>query len=72
MKRVYRNKDITVYWDSEKCIHSTVCMSRLPDVFKPRRRPWIDLQAADAGEIKRVIDTCPSGALTCKLDPGYK
>lgn len=68
MKRVYRNDKITVYWDSDRCIHSTLCFSQLPEVFKPRRRPWVDLGAAEAAEIKSVIDRCPSGALTCKMN----
>jgi uncharacterized Fe-S cluster protein YjdI len=68
MKRVYRNKDITVYWDSDKCVHSTYCILMLPDVFNPRRRPWVNMQAAGTEDIKKTIDTCPSGALTYKLN----
>jgi uncharacterized Fe-S cluster protein YjdI len=33
-------------------------------VFDPKRRPWIDLSQASAEEVMRVIDTCPSGALS--------
>ncbi|MDD5311896.1 MAG: (4Fe-4S)-binding protein [Dehalococcoidia bacterium] len=68
MKRVYRTDKISVYWDSEKCAHSGVCFSRLPQVFKPGARPWVKIQSADPLEIKRVIEACPSGALTCKLN----
>ncbi|MBN1690202.1 MAG: (4Fe-4S)-binding protein [Dehalococcoidia bacterium] len=67
MQRVYSNDKITVFWDSEKCIHSGNCFSTLPDVFKPIRRPWVDIDAADAEVIKKTIDKCPSGALTCRL-----
>ncbi len=67
MKKAYRNTRITVYWEPEKCIHSTMCIMQLPLVFDPARRPWIDINAAEAGDIKRAIDKCPSGALTCKL-----
>jgi uncharacterized Fe-S cluster protein YjdI len=67
MKRVYSNDKITVSWDSEKCVHSGNCFSLLPEVFKPMRRPWVDIDAAEAEAIKRAIDKCPSGALTCKL-----
>ncbi len=67
MKRVYSNDKITVFWDSEKCVHSGNCFSHLPEVFKPMRRPWVIIDAADAEEIKKTIDKCPSGALTCKV-----
>jgi uncharacterized Fe-S cluster protein YjdI len=67
MKRVYSNDNITVYWDSDKCVHSGNCFSHLPEVFKPMRRPWVDIAAAEAEDIKLAIDKCPSGALTCKL-----
>jgi len=67
MQKVYSNDKITVFWDSEKCTHSGNCFSSLPDVFKPMRRPWVDIDAADAEAIKKTIDRCPSGALTCRL-----
>ena len=31
--------------------------------FTLNRRPWIMPDNADTAEVKRVIDTCPSGAL---------
>ncbi|GAV25354.1 divergent 4Fe-4S mono-cluster [Carboxydothermus islandicus] len=63
MKRVYKNEEIIVYWDSELCIHSGNCVRALPEVFKPRERPWVKIDAASAEEIARAIDLCPSGAL---------
>ncbi len=69
MKRNYSNDRITVHWDSEKCIHSGNCNRQLQEVFDPSRRPWIDIEKADAETIKRVIDTCPSGALSYE-EPG--
>ena len=64
MKRTYSNDKITVYWDSDKCIKSGECDSRLPQVFDVNRRPWVNLDAADVEEIKRAIDACPTGALS--------
>ncbi len=64
MKRRYVNKKIVVLWDSEKCIHSGICSGGLPEVFDPARRPWVDLEKADADDIREVIDRCPSGALS--------
>ena len=63
MKRVYENKEIIVYWDSELCIHSGNCVRSLPEVFKPRERPWVKIDAVPSEEIKKAIDLCPSGAL---------
>ena len=67
MKREYSNDYITVYWDSEKCTHVRYCWLNLPEVFKPRERPWVKINGADPLEIKKVVECCPSGALTCKL-----
>lgn len=64
MKRAYENDKIKVIWDSGKCIHIGNCTGGLPEVFNVNKRPWIDINAADVADIKRVIDTCPSGALT--------
>ena len=62
-KRTYENDKIKVYWDSEKCIHSANCINGLPAVFNNENKPWINIDAASAEDIKRVIDTCPTGAL---------
>jgi len=69
VKRVYENEKIRVIWDSDKCIHVAYCTNGLPEVFNLNRRPWVDINAADVQEIKRVIDTCPSGALSYEI-PG--
>ncbi|MBI2909735.1 MAG: (4Fe-4S)-binding protein [Chloroflexi bacterium] len=67
MKRVYENETIRVVWDNAKCIHVGYCTRGLPQVFDVNKRPWININAADADEIKRVIDTCPTGALSYDL-----
>ena len=63
----YANDEITVYWDSSLCIHSGVCVRGLPNVFNPREKPWIDVDAASPEEIMNRIKHCPSGALSYKL-----
>ncbi len=62
--REYVGNGIIVHWDSERCFHSERCTSGLPAVFDRSKRPWVDLGAADAGDVARVIDRCPSGALS--------
>lgn len=62
----YSNDEITVFWDPKKCIHSTNCVRGLPAVFNHDSRPWIHMKGARSEEIMKVIDKCPSGALSYK------
>jgi len=67
--QTYQNDAITVTFDPNLCIHSAVCLRRLPAVFDVRRKRWIDV---DAGAVEAVADTvraCPSGALQYQM-PG--
>jgi uncharacterized Fe-S cluster protein YjdI len=68
MKKEYSNGEITVIWKPNVCIHSTNCWKGLLPVFDPRRKPWIDMQAADTESIIRQVQKCPSGALTFRYD----
>jgi len=67
MKKIYQNTKIKVYFEKEKCRHSANCLFGLPQVFDTHKRPWVNVDAAEAQEIKRCIDKCPSGALSCEL-----
>jgi len=60
----YSNEDITVHWKSELCIHSGNCVRSLSAVFNPKRRPWIEIDAADTEAIIKAVERCPSGALS--------
>jgi uncharacterized Fe-S cluster protein YjdI len=68
--REYAVEGITVVWNGTRCIHSALCIRGLPEVFDPRRRPWIDATAADPEHIAEVIRRCPTGALTYRPGPG--
>jgi CDGSH-type Zn-finger protein/uncharacterized Fe-S cluster protein YjdI len=59
----YESDDVTVSFDSNRCIHARECVQGLPGVFDADRRPWVDPAAADADEIAAVIERCPTGAL---------
>lgn len=66
IKKEYSRSDLTVVWQPHLCIHSGVCFRSLPLVFKPRDRPWVQLEG---GHVQAIIDTvnaCPSGALSLK------
>ncbi len=60
----YTNGDVTVVWEPEKCIHSAICAKGLPEVFKPKERPWVKIGAASTEAIVNKIKECPSGALS--------
>jgi uncharacterized Fe-S cluster protein YjdI len=64
----YKNEDITIVWKPETCIHATLCWKGLQEVFDPKRRPWIDANAADTEKIMAQIKKCPSGALSFEVN----
>ncbi len=64
----YDNGEITVQWEPAKCIHSGICARGLPSVFKPKERPWVQMENSDSAHIKATIDQCPSQALSYKED----
>jgi len=49
----YANDQVTVVWQQSKCIHCGFCAAGLPNVFKPKQIPWINLEGATADEIKK-------------------
>ena len=73
MRRTYRGKDIEVSFDLALCTHIGECLRRSPEVFQLRRRPWVMPDAANADDLARVIERCPSGALQYRrLDGGLE
>lgn len=64
--RNYTNGEITVFWRPAKCTHVTTCFNELIEVFDPSRRPWVNMEGASTREIIRVVDMCPTAALTYK------
>jgi uncharacterized Fe-S cluster protein YjdI len=59
----YATDEIVVEWEPRLCFHSENCVRALPQVFDSSRRPWVDVDAATAGEIEAAVARCPSGAL---------
>ena len=52
----YSNGEITIIWKQHKCIHSGNCIRKLPMVFSPMQRPWVNIMNADTEKIKAAID----------------
>ena len=63
----YTNGEVTVIWQPSKCIHSTICLNGLPQVFDPQKRPWVNIKGAETSKIIEQVKECPSGALTYEL-----
>ena len=40
----YTNGEVTVLWEASKCIHSANCVKNLPEVFKPKEKPWVHVE----------------------------
>ncbi|MFD0989698.1 CDGSH iron-sulfur domain-containing protein [Mariniflexile jejuense] len=45
-------------------MHSAICAKGLPQVFQPRERPWIKIDAAKTDAIIETVKKCPSGVLS--------
>jgi len=64
----YTNGEVTIVWKPDLCQHSAKCWKGLPEVFKPRDKPWITPEGTTADRIISQVKQCPSGALTFFLD----
>ena len=61
---VYDNGEIKVLWQPTVCKHTGICFRGLPQVFDPRKRPWVNMKGATTEEILAQVRRCPSGALS--------
>ena len=59
----YTNGKVTIVWKPDKCIHSGICVKGLPNVFRPKVRPWLRIEGASTEELVNQVKQCPSGAL---------
>ncbi|MFV0605621.1 MAG: (4Fe-4S)-binding protein [Niabella sp.] len=64
----YKNNELVIIWQPEKCTHSGVCVRTLPLVYNPKERPWIKAENAGIEELKTQINRCPSGALSFRIE----
>lgn len=40
----YTNGELTIIWQPELCQHAGICVKTLPGVYKPKERPWIQIE----------------------------
>lgn len=64
----YKGKNITIHDNRGICSHAGHCTDNLPSVWRMKVEPWIDPDAATVDEIIKVINMCPSGALSYSID----
>ncbi len=62
--RTYTNEEISILWQPALCNHNGNCWKRLPQVFDPKARPWVNIEGAPSAEISKVVLECPTGALS--------
>ncbi len=60
----YSNGEVTIIWKPDACIHSAICVDGLGDVFQPKEKPWIKIDAASTEALVKQVKACPSGALS--------
>ncbi|MGB5420111.1 (4Fe-4S)-binding protein [Algibacter sp.] len=63
----YNNGEVTIVWKPELCIHSGICVKGLPNVFRPKVRPWIRIDKGTTEDLINQVKRCPSGALSYYL-----
>lgn len=68
----YSNGELTIVWKPARCIHSGICVKKLPKVYHPREKPWITIENATTEELREQLPTCPSGALSYYLNKDKK
>ncbi|MDH6535609.1 (4Fe-4S)-binding protein [Parabacteroides sp. 52] len=67
-KHEYSNGEITIIWQPDLCCHSGICVQTLPRVYSPGKRPWITIENATTNDLIMQIKTCPSGALSYRMN----
>lgn len=63
----YTKGDLTIVWKPKTCIHAAECVKRLPEVYKPNEKPWIQIENASSNDLMEQIKACPSGALSYRM-----
>ena len=57
----YTNGELTIIWQPELCQHAGICVKTLPGVYKPKERPWIQIENATTAEFN-----CPNQSMSVR------
>jgi uncharacterized Fe-S cluster protein YjdI len=64
----YSNGEVTIIWRPNMCAHAALCWQELPEVFNPKKRPWINPKGTSTERIIEQVKRCPSGALSYRME----
>lgn len=66
----YAGEKVDVLWDERLCIHIGECGRATGELFVGGRKPWCQPDLVQMGEVKDVVDRCPTGAITYEPKDG--
>lgn len=66
----FPGEKVDVVWDGRLCIHIGECGQAKGDLFVGGRKPWCQPDLVSPGEVKGVVERCPSGALYYEVKDG--
>ena len=66
----YEGKDADVCWDSRLCIHVGECGRSQDELFVGGRDPWCQPDMVSLDQVVRVVERCPTGAITYERKDG--
>lgn len=67
----YAGDDVTIIWKPKLCKDCGNCYKKLPAVFRINNKQWIHVHEGKTSEIMEIVKSCPTGALTFKLNDSY-
>lgn len=68
----YEGEKIAVHFNPLLCSHAAECGTRLPSVFNPEQKPWVQPDNGSVDDILAVVRACPSGALQAGDPPQHE
>jgi len=66
----YPGRYLDVQWDGRLCVHAGECVRAEGGVFVADREPWCDPNQTHAPDVSRIVERCPTGALTFERKDG--
>ena len=49
----YSNGELTIVWKPKLSIHAGECVKRLPEVYDPKAKPWINAENGSTEDLKK-------------------